>query len=145
MRSVHSMPSNPLPRSSIPNEITGSRLLTRREWRWWISRRILWLLYLLFGRRRCERLVLEKIRGIPLPVFPGAFHPRLFFSTSLLFDALDRAPLGNDSSALEGDLFLPVERETFDLVVFNPPYYEGRPRDWTEHTWRGDTVVRRFA
>jgi release factor glutamine methyltransferase len=46
---------------------------------------------------------------------------------------------------LEGDLFLPVEGETFDLVVFNAPYYEGNPRDWSEYAWRGERVLNRFA
>jgi len=46
---------------------------------------------------------------------------------------------------VEGDLFLPVEGETFDLVIFNPPYYEGRPRDWPEYAWRGEDVLHRFA
>lgn len=46
---------------------------------------------------------------------------------------------------VEGDLFLPVEGETFDLVIFNPPYYEGKPRDWPEYAWRGEDVLHRFA
>jgi methylase of polypeptide subunit release factors len=29
----------------------------------------------------------------------------------------------------QGDLFAPVAGETFDLVLFNPPYYAGEPRD----------------
>ncbi len=46
---------------------------------------------------------------------------------------------------LEGDLFTPVEGERFDLVIFNPPYYEGRPKDWPEYAWRGDEVLKRFT
>jgi release factor glutamine methyltransferase len=179
---------------SLPKEVTGSGLRAKRGWRWWISRRILWLLFVLFGRRKCERLVLERIRGIPVVVFPGVFHPGLFFSTTLLFDAFDQLPLrpsfcvldlgtgtgicaiflamkgahvtATDISplavrcarvnvalnfmedrvkVLEGDLFLPVEGERFDLVVFNPPYYEGRPKDWSEYAWRGERVLHRFV
>ena len=46
---------------------------------------------------------------------------------------------------VEGDLFLPVEGEKFDLVIFNPPYYEGKPRDWQEYAWRGENVLQRFV
>ncbi len=45
---------------------------------------------------------------------------------------------------LEGDLFQPIGAQRFDLVIFNPPYYEGEPREWAEHAWRGKNVVRRF-
>ena len=179
---------------SLPNEVTGSGLLAKRGWRWWISRRILWLLFVLFGRRKCDRLVLERIRSIPLVVLPGVFHPRLFVSTSLILDALDQLPLKMNMSVLDlgtgtgvcaifaamkgaqvtatdisplavqcakanvalnfvedqvrvlqGDLFLPVEDERFDLVVFNPPYYEGKPSSWPEYAWRGEKVLHRFV
>ena len=46
---------------------------------------------------------------------------------------------------LEGNLFAPVGDERFDLVIFNPPYYEGPPRDWAEHAWRGEKVLKKFA
>jgi release factor glutamine methyltransferase len=46
---------------------------------------------------------------------------------------------------LEGDLFQPVEEQRFDLVIFNPPYYEGKPREWAEYAWRGENVLHRFA
>jgi release factor glutamine methyltransferase len=153
----------------------------------------LWLLFTLFLGRRHGRLVLEKIRGFPLLVFPGVFHPGLFLSTSLLLDAVDRSELRSDSSVLdlgtgtgicailaaskgaqvtatdispiavrcarvnaiinelenrvkvlEGDLFLPVKGDRFDLVIFNPPYYQGKPRDWPEYAWRGENVLDRF-
>jgi release factor glutamine methyltransferase len=45
----------------------------------------------------------------------------------------------------QGDLFAPVERERFDLVVFNPPYYRGVPRDGLDHAWRSPDVPERFA
>ncbi len=155
---------------------------------------MLWLLFVLFGRRKCDRLILERVRGIPLLVFPGVFHPGLFLSTTLLLDALDQFHLRTNSSVLdlgtgtgicaiflakkgaqvtatdtsppavrcarvnvalnfaedrvkvlEGDLFLPVEGEKFDLIVFNPPYYEGKPRDWPEYAWRGENVLHRFV
>jgi HemK-related putative methylase len=45
----------------------------------------------------------------------------------------------------EGDLFAPVVGEQFDLVLFNPPFYRGVPRDVLDHAWRGEAVFERFA
>lgn len=45
----------------------------------------------------------------------------------------------------EGDLFAPVADERFDLVLFNPPYYRGAPRDALDRAWRSPDVVERFA
>ncbi|HUY99987.1 MAG TPA: HemK2/MTQ2 family protein methyltransferase, partial [Thermomicrobiaceae bacterium] len=44
-----------------------------------------------------------------------------------------------------GDLFAPVRGECFDVVLFNPPYYRGQPRDLGDHAWRSVDVVERFA
>jgi release factor glutamine methyltransferase len=44
----------------------------------------------------------------------------------------------------EGDLFEPVRGERFDLVLCNPPYFPGRPRDVWEHAWRSDDLLERF-
>ena len=166
---------------------------TSRGWRWWISRRLLWLFFVLFRQRRQYRLVLENVRGIPLVVLPGVFHPVLFLSTSLLLDAIEESKLGVESlvldlgtgtgvcaiaaarmgaqvtatdispiavrcaranvlvsnledrvRVLEGDLFEPVGSERFDLVIFNPPYFKGKPIDWTDYAWRGEGVFQRF-
>jgi release factor glutamine methyltransferase len=43
-----------------------------------------------------------------------------------------------------GDLFEPVRGERFDLILFNPPFYRGRPRNLTEHAWRSVDVFDRF-
>jgi release factor glutamine methyltransferase len=45
----------------------------------------------------------------------------------------------------QGDLFEPVSGERFDLVLFNPPYYRGRPRETWEYAWRSDDVLERFC
>lgn len=45
----------------------------------------------------------------------------------------------------QGDLFAPVTGEQFDLIVFNPPFYRGPPRDAYDHAWRGLDVANRFA
>ena len=45
----------------------------------------------------------------------------------------------------EGDLFEPVHGRRYDVVLFNPPYFRGRPGDAFETAWRSDDVVERFA
>lgn len=50
-----------------------------------------------------------------------------------------------DLDIREGDLFSPVEREQFDVVLFNPPYYRGVPRSALDHAWRSADVIERFA
>jgi release factor glutamine methyltransferase len=44
-----------------------------------------------------------------------------------------------------GDLFSPVAAERFDVVLFNPPYYRGVPRDALDHAWRSADIPERFA
>ena len=45
----------------------------------------------------------------------------------------------------QGDLFAPVTGKQFDLVVFNPPFYRGRPQRPLDHAWRGEDVFERFT
>jgi release factor glutamine methyltransferase len=45
----------------------------------------------------------------------------------------------------EGDLFAPVEDERFEVVLFNPPFFHGVPRDPLDYAWRSPDVVERFA
>jgi release factor glutamine methyltransferase len=46
----------------------------------------------------------------------------------------------------QGDLFAAVaDDERFDLVLFNPPFYQGEPRDIPDHAWRSPNVPERFA
>ena len=35
--------------------------------------------------------------------------------------------------------------QRFDLVLFNPPYYRGTPRDALDHAWRSPDLIERFA
>ncbi|HEX2789448.1 MAG TPA: methyltransferase [Steroidobacteraceae bacterium] len=44
-----------------------------------------------------------------------------------------------------GDLFQPVSAERFDLVLFNPPFLQGPPRDDRDRAWRSSDVAERFA
>ncbi len=48
-------------------------------------------------------------------------------------------------AVLEGDLFGPVEGEIFDLVLCNPPFFRGAPRDGMDAAWRADGFPERFA
>lgn len=45
----------------------------------------------------------------------------------------------------EGDLFEPVCDMRFDAILFNPPFFRGRPRDVSDFAWRSEDVAERFA
>jgi len=45
----------------------------------------------------------------------------------------------------EGDLFEPVAGLTFDVVLFNPPYYRGQPHSVLDRAFHASDVVERFA
>jgi release factor glutamine methyltransferase len=44
-----------------------------------------------------------------------------------------------------GDLFGPLGTQRFDLVLFNPPFLVGAPRDDRDSAWRSNDVAQRFA
>ena len=44
-----------------------------------------------------------------------------------------------------GDLFAAVVDERFDLVLFNPPFLYGVPKDDYDRAWRATDVAERFA
>ena len=44
-----------------------------------------------------------------------------------------------------GDLFAAVSEEHFDLILFNPPFLRGAPRDDRDRAWRSSDVAERFA
>jgi HemK-related putative methylase len=44
-----------------------------------------------------------------------------------------------------GDLFGPVAAERFDLILFNPPFLRGTPRDDRDRAWRSSDIAERFA
>jgi release factor glutamine methyltransferase len=46
---------------------------------------------------------------------------------------------------LQGDLFAPVIGQRFDVVLFNPPFLAGEPRDEADRAWRCIDVPERFA
>ncbi|HEV8579344.1 MAG TPA: methyltransferase [Thermoanaerobaculia bacterium] len=45
----------------------------------------------------------------------------------------------------QGDLFAPVAGETFDLVLFNPPFFQGTPRGPLDLAWRATDLLERTA
>jgi len=45
----------------------------------------------------------------------------------------------------QGDLLDPVAGERFDLILFNPPYYEGAPRDALDAAFHATDVMQRFV
>lgn len=45
----------------------------------------------------------------------------------------------------QGDLFEPVAGERFDVVLFNPPFFPGEPRDDLERAFWSTDVAARFA
>jgi HemK-related putative methylase len=44
-----------------------------------------------------------------------------------------------------GDLFAPVRGERFDLILFNPPFVQGIPKDTRDGAWRSNDVAERYA
>lgn len=44
-----------------------------------------------------------------------------------------------------GDLFEPIKNQRFDLILFNPPFYFGQPKDNLDMAWRGEGIFERFA
>ena len=53
--------------------------------------------------------------------------------------------LENRIEVRHGDLFAPVAGERFDLIVFNPPFLYGMPRDDRDRAWRSTDVAERFT
>jgi release factor glutamine methyltransferase len=53
--------------------------------------------------------------------------------------------LENRVEIRQGDLFEPVRGESFDVVLFNPPYLPGEPRDLLDRAFRAGDVIPRFA
>ncbi len=46
---------------------------------------------------------------------------------------------------LPGDLFEPVSGKRFDVILFNPPFFPGRPATEFERSWCYDDLPDRFA
>jgi len=75
-------------------------------WRLRDARRALWrrarrLWFVLFQRRRHDRLVLEHTGGRPLLVLPGVLNPVLFRTGLFLAETFDATPLSPQASVLD--------------------------------------------
>lgn len=44
-----------------------------------------------------------------------------------------------------GDLYDPVRGLTFDVILFNPPYYQGEPTNLLEHAFYASAIPGRFS
>ena len=44
-----------------------------------------------------------------------------------------------------GDLFAPVDGERFDVVVCNPPFFQGTPTSRRDAAWRSEDFIDRFC
>jgi release factor glutamine methyltransferase len=44
-----------------------------------------------------------------------------------------------------GDLFAPVAAERFDLILWNPPFFEGKPGSRFDLAWRSTDAIERLA
>ncbi len=116
-------------------------------------------------------LLAEALAALPLPARPGGAPRALDMGTGSGIGALALARAGFSVVAVdvspeavrcarinallnrlearvevrEGDLFAPVGGERYDVVAFNPPFFDGTPSDLHDRAWRGTDVFERFA
>ncbi len=64
-------------------------------------RRYFWLRFLVMGRRRHNRLVIERIRGRPILVLPEVFNPALFWTSELMLSAMQAEEIGKRTQVLD--------------------------------------------
>lgn len=55
-----------------------------------------------------------------------------------------RLPEDLRPDVIEGDLFEPVAGRRFDLVLWNPPFFQGEPKSLLDLSWRSDNGIGRF-
>jgi release factor glutamine methyltransferase len=150
--------------------------------------------FLLFQRRRFDRLTLEWVAGRPFLILPQVFNPALFWTSEFMVQAFNERLIPPGSRLLdmgtgsgvgavfatewtdqvtavdinpaavrcarinvllnevenwvtvkEGDLFTAVPGETFDVILFNPPYFRGQPKDNLDRAFRANDVIERFS
>lgn len=53
--------------------------------------------------------------------------------------------LENCVAVRQGDLFTAVPGEKFDVILFNPPYFQGEPQDMLDRAFHATGVLERFA
>ncbi|MHA2405498.1 MAG: HemK2/MTQ2 family protein methyltransferase, partial [Candidatus Hermodarchaeia archaeon] len=55
--------------------------------------------------------------------------------------------MDNRVTVLQGDLFQPVQDEAFDVILFNPPYFQLTPQNWMAKAWSAGSnyeLIERF-
>jgi len=99
-----------------------------------------------------EGEVLDMGTGSGVCAVIAARHARRVVAVDINAEAVRCAGINARMNHLEhkidvrhGDLFAPVAGERFDLVLFNPPFLLGTPRDDRDRAWRSNDVPERFA
>lgn len=67
----------------------------------WLWRRLLWCRFILFQRRRHDRLALEQVAGRPIVVLPQVLNPKLFRTGEFLAQALGRGLIPPGATVLD--------------------------------------------
>ena len=101
---------------------------------------------------RPDTSVLDMGTGSGTCALFAARHPRRVVAVDISAAAVRCTRLNAALNHLEdrvdirhGDLFAPVAGERFDLVLFNPPFLLGVPKDDRDAAWRSNDAARRFA
>jgi len=96
--------------------------------------------------------VLDMGTGSGVCALVAARHARRVIAVDVSAAAVRCARLNAALNELEerievrqGDLFAPVAGERFDLVLFNPPFLLGAPKNDRDAAWRSEDAARRFA
>ncbi len=104
------------------------------------------------GRVSADSRVLDLGTGAGIGALFAARRSRRVVATDINPEAVRCASLNALLNHLEhrievrhGDLFAPVGGERFDLVLFNPPFLIGTPRNDRDRAWRSIDVAERFA
>ena len=66
-----------------------------------LARRLYGLHFRFFQAHRANGVDLAHVRGLPLLVLPGVFHPEFFFGTDFFLRCLDDLPVGGDTRVLD--------------------------------------------
>jgi HemK-related putative methylase len=96
--------------------------------------------------------VLDMGTGSGVCAVAAAQHARRVIAVDISPAAVRCARINVLINALEdvievvhGDLFAPVRGRRFDVVLFNPPFIRGTPRNDADRAWRSTDVAERFA
>jgi HemK-related putative methylase len=96
--------------------------------------------------------VLDMGTGSGVCALAAARHARCVVAVDVSSAAVRCSRLNASLNHLEdridvrhGDLFAPLLGERFDVVLFNPPFLLGTPKDDRDAAWRSNDAARRFA